>query len=138
MFSTMQRSKFYVIGIVLLSGSLISCVGPERPEPPANLIPEDHYIDLLIDMQHIKTWRNVKPDSINADSLKGLIYDRYDITEDHFLSSHTYYQKQVEQQVVRIEEVIRRLEAERDYIQAHIDSLKSVQNEQDSLSVIDE
>lgn len=112
-------------------------MGPERPEPPKDLIPEDHYVDLLIDMQHIKTWRNVEPDSVNADSLKQLIYQRYDVTEAQFLSSHTYYQQQIEQQLIRIDEVIRRLEAERDYIQAHIDSLKDLQTGQDSLSVID-
>lgn len=133
----MLRSKFYLIILLFFSGSMFSCMGPERPEPPKDLIPEDHYVDLLIDMQHIKTWRNVEPDSVNADSLKQLIYQRYDVTEAQFLSSHTYYQQQIEQQLIRIDEVIRRLEAERDYIQAHIDSLKDLQTGQDSLSVID-
>lgn len=122
------------LGVIVAGWFLTSCIGPDAPQKPKNLMPEDHYVDMLVDMQHIVTWRNVDPDSINADSLKQLIYQRYSVTEEQFEATHNYYQQQVERQLVRIDEVIRRLEGERDYIQSHIDSVKQLRATQDSLA----
>ena len=110
---------FGFLGVIITS-----CVGIDEPEKPSNLIPEDHYVDILIEFQHIKTWRNTYPDSVNADSLKKIILDRYRITESQFEETHQYYQQNVEEQLIRIEEAIRRLESEKQYIQDHIDSVR--------------
>ncbi|MAO63878.1 MAG: hypothetical protein CL666_02640 [Balneola sp.] len=121
------------LGSLILGGILSSCISPDQPKKPVDLISENNYVDLLVDMQHIITWRNVKQDSVNADSLKQVIYDRYEITEQQFEASHTYYQQQVERQLVRIEEVLRRLEGESSYIETHIDSVKKLKQASDSL-----
>jgi|TARA_R100001015_G_C4615658_1_gene171683 hypothetical protein len=100
-------------------------MGTEKSPRPDNLIAEENYIDLLVEMQHITTYRNAMPDSVNADSLKSLIYDKFGITEEEYLTSHQYYQKQVDRQLIRVNEAVRRLEGEEQYIQTHIDSMKA-------------
>ena len=112
--------------LLLIAGlTILNCVGPEDTPPPNNLIDERNYIDLLVEMQHITTYRDAQPDSVNADSLKALVYQKFNITEEQFLASHDYYQKQVEKQLNRVNEAIRQLENEEQYIQAHIDSVKA-------------
>jgi hypothetical protein len=116
------------IGVAGFLGALFflsSCIGPEEIPPPKNLIAEENYIDLLVEMQHITTYRNAKPDSVNADSLKDLVYKKFGITEEQYLISRQYYQTQVKRQLQRVNEAIRRLEGEEGYIQAHIDSVKA-------------
>lgn len=100
------------------------CLGPEKTPRPENLISEQNYIDLLVEMQHIKTYKNVQPDSISADSLKELVYQKFGITDQQYSESHTYYQQNPDRQLERIDEAIRQLEHEQQYIQAHIDSMK--------------
>lgn len=127
-----------LLGLLMLGWALTSCSGQDQSKKPENLMSENNYVDLLVDLQHIITWRNARPDSISADSLKEVIYDRYGLTEEQFEASHTYYQQQVEKHLVRIDEVIRRLEGESSYIEAHIDSLKKLRMAEDSLSVEEE
>jgi|AntRauTorckE6833_2_1112554.scaffolds.fasta_scaffold00121_39 hypothetical protein len=121
----------------LLLTTLTACVGPEETPKPNDLIAEDQYIDLLVDIQHIITYRNAYPDSVNADSLADLVYDKYGITEDEFLASHEYYQKSVNQQVERINEAIQRIRDEEQYLQNHIDSVRKENTPQDSISNAD-
>ncbi|WP_421775385.1 DUF4296 domain-containing protein [Gracilimonas sp.] len=116
-----------ILIIIVLVG--YGCMGPEEAPKPDNLISEQNYIDLLIEMQHISTYRDAQPDSVNADSLKALVYDKFGITEEQFLNSHTFYQKQVERQLIRVQEVIRQLENEEQYIQVHIDSVKAAKRD---------
>lgn len=115
----------YFLFLSLLTISLSGCLKPEKAPRPKNLISEQNYIDLLVEMQHINTYKNVQPDSISADSLKDLVYQKFDITEQQYLDSHTYYQQNTKRQLERIDEAIRQLEQEQQYIQAHIDSMKS-------------
>lgn len=111
----------FLLSIIILS----SCIGPEEVPEPKNLISEENYIDLLVEMQHIITYSNAEPDSVNTDSLKGLIYEKFGITEEQYLTTHQYYQTQVNRQLQRVNEAIRRLEGEEGYIRAHIDSVKA-------------
>ncbi|MEX2604855.1 MAG: DUF4296 domain-containing protein, partial [Gracilimonas sp.] len=115
------------ISLVLASILMSGCMGPEETPKPKNLIDQENYIDLLVEMQYIKTYRDAYPDSVSADSLKNIIYKKYVITESQFLASHEYYQKQVREQLVRVDEVIRRIENEEQNIQTHIDSVKAIQ-----------
>ncbi|MDR9415756.1 MAG: DUF4296 domain-containing protein [Gracilimonas sp.] len=121
--------------IILFGGIIASCIGVEEPEKPENLISEDIYIDLLIEFQHVKTWRNSQPDSVDADSLTQLIYNRYGIDEELFQQTHRYYQQQVSEQVERIEKAIKKMDSERQIIESHIDSvLKSKEAKPDTVS----
>ncbi|MAL17414.1 MAG: hypothetical protein CL670_15520 [Balneola sp.] len=113
------------IGVLSTLLFFSNCMGTEKSPRPDNLIAEENYIDLLVEMQHITTYRNAMPDSVNADSLKSLIYDKFGITEEEYLTSHQYYQKQVDRQLIRVNEAVRRLEGEEQYIQTHIDSMKA-------------
>ncbi len=137
-------SKFtkniFCIGLGTLLSALIlsACVGPEEIPKPKNLIPEDKYIDLMVEIQHIITYRNANVDSsIDVDSLKLVVYENYDVTEEQYAASHQYYQRHVEQQVKRIGEALERLQAEEKYIQAHIDSALEANALQDSLMQAD-
>ncbi len=128
MTSSVSNTAFLlkILATVLLFFLFLNgCLGPEKTPRPENLISEQNYIDLLVEMQHIKTYKNVQPDSISADSLKELVYQKFGITDQQYLESHTYYQQQTDRQLQRIDEAIRQLNHEQQYIRAHIDSLKS-------------
>jgi len=114
-----------------------SCVGPEEIPKPKNLLPEDTYIDLLVEVQHLITYQNAYPDSVNSDSLTSSIYDKYQVTEEEFLASHEYYQKQVKEQVGRIDEALLRLKAEDEQLKAHMDSVREANVRQDSIARAD-
>lgn len=114
-----------------------SCVGPEEIPEPENLLSEDIYIDLLVEFQYVITYRNANPDSVNADSLTALIYDKYQVTEDEFLVSHEYYQKQVKKQIDRVDKALQRLRAEEDQLKAHIDSVQKASAREDSTAHAD-
>lgn len=113
------------------------CIGPEKTPKPDNLIEEDTYIDLLIEMQHITTYRNAQPDSVNADSLKAIVYRDYGVTEEQFLTSHEYYQHDVEGHISRIDQAIQRIEDEKQLIESYMDSIKTEQAKHDSLALPD-
>lgn len=117
--------------VLILMGS-VSCVGPEKVPKPDNLLPEDVYIDLMVEVQHLITYRNSYPDSVNIDSLSTLIYNKYQVTEEDFLVSHEYYQKHVKEQIARIDEALRRLNVEKNLVQAHMDSVKKANTSDDS------
>ena len=108
---------------------VVSCLRQEETSKPDNLISEQNYIDLLVEMQHITTYRDARPNTVNADSLKSLVYDKFGITEEQFLASHQYYQKQVNRQIARVNEALRQMENEKQYIQAHIDSVKAIRKD---------
>lgn len=100
-----------------------------KPEP---LIPEDTYIDLLAEMQLIRVWHSTNPDSINADSLTGLVYNRYSITEEQFLQSHRYYEQFIKEQQDRVSKAINRLDEEIQSIENQEVEADSVETSPDS------
>ena len=116
---------------------VVGCIGEEPISKPENLIEEDTYIDLLVEMQHITTYRNAQPDLVDADSLKSLIYQQYGFSEEQFLTSHEYYQSQVESHISRIEQAIERIESDKELIESHMDSMKTEQRKRDSLALPD-
>ncbi|MEX0720206.1 MAG: DUF4296 domain-containing protein [Balneolaceae bacterium] len=128
------KNTFLFIACAIISlPLLISCDENPGNEKPPNLIPEDTYIDVLVEFQLIRTYGIAHPDSVNADSLSQVIFEKYEIDEDQFLSSHQFYQKQVENQLKRTDEAIQRLEKEEDRMAARIDSLKVEKARADSL-----
>lgn len=112
--------------LILISG----CLGPEEIPKPQNLIDENNYVDLMVELQHLKTYQNAYPDSVNTDSIKTIIYERFGVNEEQFLSSHAYYQKHTREQISRVNEVLERMNQEEQYIQTHIDSMISAGNKQ--------
>ena len=121
------RSKYQiylVLAGLIFFPLLISCVHDQHVKKPDDLIEEDLYIDLMIEMQHIITYKNAEPDSVNADSLKNMVYQKYGITDQQYRNSHEYYQQQFNAQTKRIDEALLRLEDQESLIQAHLDSLR--------------
>ncbi|MFD2532793.1 DUF4296 domain-containing protein [Gracilimonas halophila] len=133
--SKRNLAKGILFGLVFFIS--YSCVGPEEIPKPKNLLPEDTYIDLLVEVQHVITYKNAYPDSVNSDSLTSLVYDKYQVTEEEFLSSHEYYQKQVKEQVERIDEALLRLRAEDEQLKAHMDSVLKANTRRDSIARAD-
>lgn len=100
---------------------------------PDNIIPEDQYIDVLVELQLVRTHHNSMPDSVDADSLAQIIYEKYEIDKEQFLNSHEFYQTQVQRQLMRTEKAIQRLEDENQKIQSKIDSARAEKARMDSL-----
>lgn len=133
--SKRNLTKGILFGLILAFS--YSCVGPEEVPKPDNLLAEETYVDLLVEIQHVITYHNSYPDSVNADSLTALIYDKYQVKEEEFLISHQYYQTQVKKQIDRVDEAIRRIRAEEDLLNARIDSLRKVNARKDSIARAD-
>lgn len=128
------RSGWF-LGLIILF-AMTSCQETPREPRPENLVPEPTYIDLLVELQHVRTLRNSQPDSIDTDSLQTLtniVYEKYDVNEEQFRSSHRYYQTQIDEQLRRVEEAVRRMDNEEQLIQAHIDSVKAANAPEDSV-----
>lgn len=133
--STRALSRILFILIVVV---VTGCSGQHKPEKPKNLIPEDTYIDLLIEMQNIQSYRNADPDSVNADSLKSLVLNHYNVSDSQFLSTHKYYQMQPDRHLIQIDSVISRLDREELRIRAFIDSVQSARQKKDSINILSE
>ena len=83
----------------------VACTAEDKPP---NLIEDDVYIDLLVEMQIIKSHSYIEP-GLKVDSLRMEVLDYYGVTKAEFLQSHAFYQSEGEVQVERIEEAIERL-----------------------------
>ena len=87
------------------------CLGNDEPE---NLVKEDTYINLLVELHLLKTYLQQPPDSTtNIDSLQAAIYAEYGVTEKQFQESHTYYQQDIKKQSKRIKKAIEELRKDR-------------------------
>ncbi len=81
---------------------------------PHNLIPQNKYINLLIELQLLKSYQlEQHPDSAKVDSIRKAIFAKYSVTKDQFEKSHRYYRRNVNQQSKRIQEAITRLNQDR-------------------------
>lgn len=89
---------------LLLSGCLMG------KDSPPDLIKEDTYINLMVEMQLVKILQeSVPPDSNVTDSLIPKVFEKYNVTKEQFKRSHNYYQQQISAQQRRIDEAIERL-----------------------------
>lgn len=92
----------------LLIGS--GFAGCDQNEPPPFVIEENTYIDLMVELQLLRSYIEIVPtESGTVDSLRKEIYNKYDITAEQFRVSHEYYQGQYTEQKGRIDEAIERL-----------------------------
>jgi|GEM_PF-1954152 len=116
----MKASKLYIIGITILSVLTFSCTD-DRPE---NLMPEDKYIDLFTELTVLNQLRDEQLEGVSREYLRDQIFEQHGTSQETFRTSHNYYQRNAEEQIVRLEKVIKKLEDEREFVQAHIDSLE--------------
>lgn len=98
--------------LLLLFITFIGC--SENPERPPQLIPEDEYIDLLVELQLVRSYTTeMRSDSATVDSLTQAVFRKYDVSGEVFSQSHTYYQKFPKEQQERIDKAIERLKMDR-------------------------
>lgn len=101
-----MKQRLGIIALLLLV--LAGC--SDNPEKPANLIPEKKYVDLMVELQLVRSFaNNVETDSATVDSLTRAIYKRYDVTAQQFRKSHNYYQQFPGKQKERVEKAIEEL-----------------------------
>ena len=101
--------------------TLFAC---EEEVTPDYLIEENVYIDLLVELQIIKSYSYLDA-TINSDSIRIDILTRYSVSKDDFLKSHMYYQQDGPAQMKRIDKAIERIKIiEDEYIRAEQDSTK--------------
>lgn len=98
------------LGLLLLLFTTLVTSCTESPEKPSQLIPEEKYIDLLVELQLVRSYaQNMAADSTTVDSLTNEVFTKYDVTSNSFRESHTYYQEFPKQQRDRIDEAMERL-----------------------------
>lgn len=97
-------------GLILLL--TVAACSAEDPRPE-NLIEEETYIDLLVELQLIRTLEDRSDEPVPADSLRQEIFRKYEVDSTQFEESHTWYQQNLEEQKVRIGQAIERLRRDR-------------------------
>ncbi len=106
--------------VILFLGLAVIASCSEDPDKPEDLISEDNYIDLIVELQLINTFsQSSLADSISADSLIDATFEKYGINREQFAASHNYYQDFPEEQKTRIDSAIERLRM--DKVQDEID-----------------
>ena len=99
-----------VLFIFLLAALLWAGACETQQQAPENLIEENAYIDMLAELQLVKSYRqSIAQDSVSADSLERMVYEKYGVSEERFRESHQYYSSQYEKQKERVDEAIERL-----------------------------
>lgn len=97
--------RYFLILLLLAS---VSC--SEQSHKPEQLISENQYISLLVELQLIRSYaENSQTDSTTVDSLTSEVFKRYNVSPEQFQTSHTYYQQFPKEQKRRIEKAIERL-----------------------------
>ena len=79
---------------------------------PDNLIPEDLYINLLVEVQLLDAYIYTTDTLTNYDSLKLALFDHYEITEEQYRQSNAWYQSNIESHIARLDSVDRMLARE--------------------------
>lgn len=98
--------RFFIIFLLLFS--LAGCSGD--PQKPNNLIDEETYTDLLVELQLIRSYgENADTDSTTIDSLTTEVFQKHEVTRESFRESHQYYQQFPQEQKIRTENAIERL-----------------------------
>ena len=94
--------------LVLLTGC------GDGPEKPPSLVDEDTYVTLLVELQLVRSYAETgKIDSLQADSLREQVFQKYDVAPASFWQSHEYYQHFPQQQKKRVEKAIEELRMDR-------------------------
>ncbi|HKK44058.1 MAG TPA: DUF4296 domain-containing protein [Balneolaceae bacterium] len=95
-----------IVGLLLLL--LAGC--SESPEKPDNLIPQKKYVDLMVELQLVRSYAdNTQTDSTTIDSLTQVIFKKYKVSAQQFRTSHDYYQHFPKKQKERVEQAIEEL-----------------------------
>lgn len=96
---------FIFFGISIFAG----CTD-DSPEKPKLLLAEDTYIDLMIELQLVRSYGESNSlDSLIVDSLTQEVFQKYQVSDSVFVQNHNYYQQFPSEQQQRIERAIEQL-----------------------------
>ena len=116
--------KLICIFLVLFSCSFTI----EKKEVPDNLISEEEMINILYDMSLISVSKGINKRILENNGMKPKKYilKKYDIDSLQFVSSNEYYSKDLETYLSIYEEVLNKLEVNREFI---VDSIENYKKE---------
>ena len=116
--------KLICIFLVLLSCSF----NIEKEEVPDNLISEEEMINILYDMSLISVSKGINKRILENNGMKPKKYilKKYDIDSLQFVTSNEYYSKDLERYLSIYEEVLNKLEVNREFI---VDSIENYKKE---------
>ena len=116
--------KLICIFLVLFSCSFTV----EKKEVPDNLISEEEMINILYDMSLISVSKGINKRILENNGMKPKKYilKKYDIDSLQFVSSNEYYSKDLERYLSIYEEVLNKLEVNREFI---VDSIENYKKE---------
>ena len=116
--------KLICIFLVLFSCSFTI----EKKEVPDNLISEEEMINILYDMSLISVSKGINKRILENNGMKPKKYilKKYDIDSLQFVTSNEYYSKDLERYLSIYEEVLNKLEVNRELI---VDSIENYKKE---------
>lgn len=101
---------FLFVSVFLFS--LFGCGDEEIVPEPDNLIDEETYVKLIVELQLLDAWVFTSEEISNPDSIKLELFKYYNTTEELFDLSNTFYQSKPEGHVARIDSAKKILEDE--------------------------
>lgn len=113
-----HQPRLYAVLSVVLTALLIAGGCQKDPLKPEDLISETHYVDLLTDIFLQEKLISMTDQEESQDSLRRELFTAYEVTQEQFERSHTWYQRQARDQLARIDTVQARLRAERDTVES--------------------
>lgn len=106
-----MSQRLLLVSVFLLA-LFASC--SKEPQKPENLIDEEKYTDLLVELQLIRSYgNNADTDSTTIDSLKTKVFQKYGVSSEAFIKSHRYYEQFPQEQTQRAEDAIEQLKMDK-------------------------
>ncbi|PWN06421.1 DUF4296 domain-containing protein [Rhodohalobacter mucosus] len=105
------RGSIIIFLLLLVAAAIQGC----STEP--DVLEEEVYGDVLIELTIVNHMDESQLGDRTPAELRDSIFQKYGVTREEFRSAHDYYQRNMQNQMLRIEEYSDRLRAERDSIQ---------------------
>ncbi|MCC5932795.1 MAG: DUF4296 domain-containing protein [Candidatus Cyclonatronum sp.] len=99
----LKAAGFLILTFVLLGG-LAAC-----NQQPDDLIPEEIYIDLLVEFELINFLYGTEADSLAQREFLNLLFNSYNISPDQFDRSHAWYERDIDAQIQRKRRAVDRI-----------------------------
>lgn len=100
---------FLIFTMLFFSASLLFSCGDDKPD---DLIPEDIYLDLLVELEMAHSFFISSEDSMKVKELVAAVFEHYGITPDRFERSHLWYDADIDEQILRYRRALDRLNEE--------------------------
>lgn len=107
-----QKSAFTRILLLLLVTAVFQACSSEP-----DVLEEGVYGDVLIELTIVNHMDESQLGDRTPEQMRDSIFQKYSVTREEFRSAHDYYQRDMQNQMQRVEEYSKRLRAERDSIQ---------------------